>query len=80
MQVAVTGETGDAAVGISDFVGTDQQGPAVRLQGSPDRLVLRPNQTGQLHLAGVFTAGAGALSYLPGGRPTATWEFNVEPN
>jgi hypothetical protein len=41
-------------------------------------LVLHPGQTGELRLAGVFTTGDAAVSYLPGGKATVTWDFNVE--
>jgi hypothetical protein len=78
MKIAVTDETGRAGIGVGDFIGTDQHGRAVHLSGGPSRLVLHPGPTGELRLAGVFTTGDAAVSYLPGGKATVTWDFNVE--
>ena len=76
--VDVLGEKGTVMLKAREFIGSNEQGKPVALDGSPSSVTLTPGQHAVLHLSGTFTAGNGALSFIVAGVPMVTWDFSVE--
>jgi hypothetical protein len=77
-EVDAVGEAGTVTLGARQFVGTDEQGQPVALRVTPFSVTLQSGQHATMRVAGTFTAGDGALSFVVAGHPLVTWDFSVE--
>lgn len=77
--VTVHVDTGTLHLAAADLVIRDEQGDPVPITPSgPATVDAAAGQTATLVVGGVSTSGAGAMSWQPGGKPLAIWDFTIE--
>lgn len=74
----VTGATGTATLVAADLLSRDDSGNPVTLEVAPATVTVGPGEHATVTVHGTWEAGRAYLAWLVGGRPVATWTFDVE--
>lgn len=80
--VTLTRATGDIPIDLSTFSVLDEQGNTHALSLAPGTpappSVLHKAARAAFYLTAVLPTGSGQLTWAPGGKPVASWDFDVE--